>query len=682
VPDREGNLRDPEGKKPGLNWDTLKYLALWLFGGALIFGVAFHYERSDRIALISQKRAEISEQAATARARVEGEIYRNLLLAIGLSAHISRNPDISQSEFADFAHELLKYGTSLRSLAAAKDMVITHIYPLEPNRQALGLDYSKVLDQSDAAFRAKNTGELILAGPVNLVQGGVALIGRMPVHSDQDGVEVLDRSFWGIISVPLDFDRFRSTTGLNRFTEQFDVAIKGRDALGDQGEVFLGDPAVFEQSPVISRILVPGGEWILAVVPKGGWSSVDDIQWDSWLLALGLFALYSLVLALSFQRTREKDVSRRLLEHSTRRIELLFEQASDPILVFDFPSGQLLSSNESGLKLIGYEADRITELNFAALSLPEADQELRKLIRQLISGEQIVVNWTLVNAQGEKIPVSISAKHIDTDDGPVIQTIIRDNREQLRYEAELVSAKRDAEIANHAKSQFLANMSHELRTPLNAIIGFANILSAEMFGKIGVPQYREYAEDIQRSGEHLLGIIGDILDISKIEAGEVRMDYTEFDLRRPIEDAIRMCRHRIMEKSLDIIVDLPKTGLPVSADELKMKQAFLNIIGNAVKFTEQGSITVRARMKDSNHVRISVTDTGRGMSEKDIKWVMRPFAQANDIMTRDQEGTGLGLALVDAFVRAHGGEVLLNSHLQVGTTITIDLPVRPGIGTA
>lgn len=646
----------------------MKHLLGWLAGGMLTLSVAWYAERLDRQSSVADLRGVISTKSSAIRARIEGEINQNLLLVQGMAALIARNPELDQREYEEFAEELLRYGPNLVNVAAARDMVITHMHPLEPNRKAMGLDYTKVLDQTDAAFRAKETGKMILAGPVDLVQGGRAIIGRMPVFVGSES------DFWGIVSAPMKYEKFLHTVGLPAFETLYDVAIRGLDAAGEQGEVFLGDPALFTRAPVTTEVLVPGGEWVIAVTPKGGWASVPARNWNIWAVSIGTFGLFSLVLFINYLRSRERETSRERLESSSRRYESLFEHASDAIVLYTIDTGLLVDANKPAMKLFGFSQDDIGRIKVTELYPKTLKGEAVRKLEDMREGGNPVFNWDIINRDGIVLPAEISAKLIETGDEPVIQAIVRDRSRQRQYETDLLAAKREAEFANHAKSQFLANMSHELRTPLNAIIGFAQIIGSELFGKIGVPQYRDYALDIQKSGEHLLRVISDILDISKIEAGEMRFDLEPVDIRVPLTEATRICNGRAMQKALDLHLDLPDTILHVRGDELKLKQAFLNIIGNAIKFTEVGHLTISAIRLPEGDVEISIADTGRGMSAEDIEWVMHPFAQANDIMTSDNEGTGLGLALVDAFVKAHGGTVRIESDVGKGTTVFVRLP--------
>lgn len=653
-----------------MNIDRLKHLLGWLAGGALTFSVTWYAEQLDRQSRESDLRAAISTESSALRARIEGEINQNLLLVQGMAALIARNPGLTQQEFAEFAEELLRYGPNLVNVAAARDMVISHIYPLEGNQKAMGLDYSKILDQTDAAFRAKSTGSMLLAGPVELVQGGTAIIGRMPVFIGK-GTE---GRFWGLVSAPMDFEKFRQTTGLHVFQRLYDVSIRGLDATGPWGDVFLGDADLFSRDPVTTWIQVPGGNWVLAVAPKDGWASEWGSNWNIWSTAIGVFSLFTLAVFLNYLRSREREIARKRLESSSRRYESLFEHASDAILLYTIDDGILVDANETAMQLFGFRRNEINRIKFSDLYPHRLKLEFESKLEEVRNGANPVFKWEILNRDRKAIPAEISARLIETDEGPVIQSIVRDRSRQQQYEAELLAAKRDAEFANHAKTQFLANMSHELRTPLNAIIGFAQIIGSELFGKIGVPQYRDYANDIQKSGEHLLRIIGDILDISKIEAGEMRIELEPVDVRVPLSEAVRICGGRAMQKSLSLELDIPDTLLHVRGDELKLKQAFLNVIGNAIKFTEKGQVLVSAVRLPSGEAEIRIADTGKGMSTEDIKMVMRPFVQANDIMTSDNEGTGLGLALVDAFIKAHRGSVGIESEVGKGTTVIITLP--------
>jgi signal transduction histidine kinase len=218
-------------------------------------------------------------------------------------------------------------------------------------------------------------------------------------------------------------------------------------------------------------------------------------------------------------------------------------------------------------------------------------------------------------------------------------------------------------------------MSHELRTPLNAIIGFAEVMETEVMGPLGVPRYRDYARDIKNSGVHLLEIINDILDLSKIEAGKVQMQEDTVALKRVVQACLTLIdeRARLAHVSLtsDVADDLP----PIRADERKLKQILLNLLSNSVKFTPAGgSVAVSARVLSSSEIEIAVADTGIGMSEADIPKALTPFTQIDNSLSRKFGGTGLGLPLTDSFVRLHGGKMSITSELGRGTIVTVTLP--------
>ena len=246
----------------------------------------------------------------------------------------------------------------------------------------------------------------------------------------------------------------------------------------------------------------------------------------------------------------------------------------------------------------------------------------------------------------------------------------------LKEQAELtaLAAKHSAEEANRAKSEFLANMSHELRTPLNAIIGFSSIIRNEMLGKVNIPRYREYAGDIHASGEHLLAIINDILDLSKVEAGKYELAEQDFDADEIMTAALRLVREKVERSDIDLKVAPPSTLVQLSADRRALLQVLINLLANALKFTEKGRIVLSGEMTDGGGFVYSVADTGIGMTPAQIKIALQPFGQIQNALTRAQSGTGLGLPLSDRMVRMHGGWLEIQSTPGQGTRVSVHLP--------
>jgi signal transduction histidine kinase len=237
---------------------------------------------------------------------------------------------------------------------------------------------------------------------------------------------------------------------------------------------------------------------------------------------------------------------------------------------------------------------------------------------------------------------------------------------------------RELEIANQHKSEFLANMSHELRTPLNAIIGFSEVLQERMFGEMNEKQV-EYINDIHGSGKHLLSLINDILDLSKIEAGRMELDLTRFDVPSAISNALTLMRERAGRHFVALSSTVDERTGEITADERKFKQILLNLLSNAVKFTpEGGKVDVRARRLDGS-VEVAVADTGVGIAPADHNAVFEEFRQLGTDYTKKAEGTGLGLALTRKFVELHGGSIRLESEPGKGSTFTFTLPDRPEI---
>jgi PAS domain S-box-containing protein len=255
-------------------------------------------------------------------------------------------------------------------------------------------------------------------------------------------------------------------------------------------------------------------------------------------------------------------------------------------------------------------------------------------------------------------------------------TVIRtDASDRKRAEESLRRAKEEAELANRAKTEFLANMSHELRTPLNTIIGFSDLLTGETFGPIGRPEYLEYANDINVSGKHLLSLITDILDISRIETDALELRERRIDVAQAMASCVRLIKVRADEAKLDVSVEADAPLPALFGDERRVRQILLNLLSNAVKFTPAGGrIVLKAGIGDDGGFRISVADTGIGIASKDMDAALSDFGQADGSLTRKYDGAGIGLPLSRKLAELHGGSLTIESEPGAGTIVTVLFP--------
>jgi signal transduction histidine kinase len=341
-------------------------------------------------------------------------------------------------------------------------------------------------------------------------------------------------------------------------------------------------------------------------------------------------------------------------------------------------------------------ADRLERLTNELVNKAEADmvagidesQERFAISRRLVIGFAIAsmllalalgyaISWSLIG------PVrAMDACFNELAAGGFGRRIDVPNRDELgelaanlnRTSAELGRLYRQIETANQHKSEFLANMSHELRTPLNAIIGFSEVLSERLFGEINEKQ-AEYLGDILQSGQHLLSLINDILDLSKIEAGRMELELSEFDLSGVVDNTMTLVRERAVRHGIALGRSIDERLGTIHADERKVKQVLLNLLSNALKFTpEGGKIEVRAALSNDT-AEISVTDTGVGIAPEDQATVFEEFRQVGTASSK-VEGTGLGLAISRKFIELHGGRIWVKSQVGSGSTFAFSLPLR------
>ncbi len=299
--------------------------------------------------------------------------------------------------------------------------------------------------------------------------------------------------------------------------------------------------------------------------------------------------------------------------------------------------------------------------------------------RAMIERKHYEMEFRIMRPTGEARFIVLQGRCETDSEGDVsaLFGIMQDVTERNQYERELREAKESAERAYAAKSQFLANMSHELRTPLNAIIGFSEMMQRQMLGPIGTEKYLDYIGGIRESGEHLLDMITDILDMSKIEAGKYNLDVEDFNLFKVIRLATHMMEGRALDAQVKIISNIPESEeMIIVGDRRAIMQMILNVLSNAVKFTKpQGRVSISCTSKN-NMITMKFVDTGIGIPASKLRYVTKPFEQAANSFTRNHDGTGLGLAITKELAELHGGTLELESTVGVGTTVTISIPVK------
>ena len=366
------------------------------------------------------------------------------------------------------------------------------------------------------------------------------------------------------------------------------------------------------------------------------------------------------------------------------RYRLLAENATDMITRHD-EKGRVIFASLAAQQLFGEPAQKIAgDGLFERVHVADRPAYLTALSRSFANNEPIAVEFRVRRAGSAEaaryVWVEMRCRPLRAEgaplDRPGIVAVTRDISDRKAQEAEILRTRDEAESASRAKTQFLANMSHELRTPLNAVIGFSEILNRELFGSLGEARYRDYARLIHESGEHLLNVVNDILDMSKIEAGKFKIVKEPFDVAPLVKSCCDLMRHTAEQRSLSLIMDVAP-GIPeLPADKRACKQMLLNVISNAIKFTDPGGwVRVSAALADGN-IEFIVADNGIGIAEQDLPKLGNPFVQANNSYDRSYDGAGLGLSVVKGLARLHGGRLELASKLGEGTIATIVLPLE------
>ncbi|MDG4649230.1 ATP-binding protein [Roseibacterium sp. SDUM158017] len=648
-----------------------RYIAIVLV--ALAVGIGLDAMAAERHR--AREQLQMTRMSAAAAAAIEREIAEKILISEGVTAAFLADAELSRSRFVELVGQLTRSAPDVINVAAAPGFVIEYVYPEEPNRAAIGLDLAARPDFWPGVEQAIGTGQTILTGPFELVQGGLGFITRAAVPdpaAPQDGLET-----WGVISLAIDARRLFEEAGLDRVPPT--IAISVHDS---RGALLFGPDMTEDAAPMRTAVTGPGVRWSVSAMPVGGWATVSPTSNRMWAIVAAIaVAVLTLTWALSWAFGRKQRAETQLAE--------AIEALEDAFALFDVDD-RLLMFNGKYKEFYAEAAGAISK-----------GARFEDIIRHAAHSGQFV---DAIGREEDWIEERLE-QHRDPGD-PIEQelaggrwTRVVERRTPsgsiVGFRVDITALKQAlqrSEAANAAKTTFLNTVSHELRTPLTVVLGYNAFLGhpETMPGFVALKQAIEegdrataliqlealraeivrHADQIDRSGQHLLHLISGILDLASLEDGNFRLNAHVIPLGPLVRDVIEQFCPIARRKGVALSVETDCTE--VVADPMRLRQILFNLMDNALKFTEAGRVTVRA-VGGPDRTWVEVEDTGCGIAEDNLGFIFDRFRQADHSDSRRHGGVGLGLAIARELAELQGGRLEAKSELGKGSVFRLEL---------
>ncbi|QQA41945.1 ATP-binding protein [Pelagovum pacificum] len=632
---------------------------------------------------LQQQRLATTQEMIGVREQIEESIFDKVVILAQFIAAVRENPDFTQDDVDDLGALLRQGDESIVNIALAPDLRVDMFYPVEGNEAVRGFDYTTSAQQYPGVLETIDSGETRLFGPISLVQGNVGSILRQAVFLDgADG----ERQLWGIISIVLDHTAAFEASGLDASFENYDIVVIGQpDQDGLRLRLFGNSAASSLQDPVQIDFDYAGSAWSMLATPKGGWASNSPVEPNNLVILMTcLLALAATWYILHLGRTRQLAQAK-----LSRAIEALdggfaMYDAEDRLVVYNSSFYRMYDKCRDVIRP-GVRFEDILRHGLSVGQYPEAvgrEEEWFERRMKAHLSENSDFEQQLSNGRWYHVSESRS------EDGMLVG---------IRVDVTAVKqAQEAAESANKAKTDFMNVLSHELRTPLTVILGYSGLgmkfaesskarqlVTALKRNEIVWRQSGDQVEGlfddvaarmmrIDQSGRHLLFLINEMLDFSKLSSGTLAMDLEACDGARMVSTVTDQMESVAAQKGIDLQVQLADCTL--LADTHRSQQILFNLVGNAVKFSESGVVSVVMTTTDS-HVDIAVTDDGPGIASNELDRIFEPFHQVDSTATRKAGGTGLGLSIAKELASLQDGSVSVVSKLGQGSTFLLRLPL-------
>lgn len=605
-------------------------------------------------------RENLFDLLVSKKSLLEKAINSRIYYTKGIAAYTSINPDITNEIFDNLANELIKGDSVISTMALSKDCIIGAIYPKEGHEAAIGLNLLEHPARKTIVEKTIVTHNTFVAGPVELVEGGVAFISYTPIFEKKNN----SFRFWGVTDIVILKDKLFNEIKLEPNDENYEFALRGKDGTGSSGEIFWGDPDIFNNNPVTVDVLLPTGSWTLGSIPVKGWQSKLN---KTEIMTFVLYICAIIISLLIWQLTR---AMLKIRQHE-KELKAIFGAMNDLIIEFN-RKGQYIKVAPTNESLLVLPREQLIGKSLYEVFDKETADFFMHAVKKCFETKQLVViDYPLV-INNKNLWFQARLTYISSD---AVLYAANDNTQQKLAGDKLKDSEKKLSELNAAKDKLFSIIAHDLRSPFNTTLGLSEILKEEL-ETLSKEEIRDYVNQISKALSGQFKLLENLLNWTKMQTGKIKFNPESFNLSGKINEVIELLRPSAEAKSILLETNIER-GLYIISDANMLHTILHNLITNAIKFTpKNGKISISAAV-ESEKMNISITDSGVGMSPEIISKIFDKGEFHSTQGTENEKGTGLGLALAREMAEKLNGEIIVKSEIGSGSSFTLIVNNRP-----